>query len=101
MGAAYVEAFSAEGAHLVGLERSWPAPSPSNVLALTCDVTRTQDIAHAYELTLEQFGRVDVLINNAAMRQRDLYPPHGAAAVLQTSDEDWRRMFDVNLFGVL
>src|SRR5436190_14648916 len=103
MGSAYVAAFGARGVRLVGLDRSWAgAPvSPTNVLALTCDVTSMTDVANACRATLQEYGRVDVLINNAAMRQRDLYPPHGAAAVLETADADWRRMFDVNVFGVL
>jgi NAD(P)-dependent dehydrogenase (short-subunit alcohol dehydrogenase family) len=103
MGAAYVQAFADRGARVAGLERSWAGTpvGPTNVLALTCDVTNTVDIANAYRATMAEYGRVDVLINNAAMRQRDLYPPHGAAAVLETSDADWRRMFDVNLFGAL
>jgi NAD(P)-dependent dehydrogenase (short-subunit alcohol dehydrogenase family) len=101
MGAAYVEAFKARGARVVGLERHWPAPVPLDVLALTCDVTSVDDITDAFHKAINEFGRVEVLINNAAMRQRDLYPPHGAAAVLDTSDSDWRRMFDVNVFGVL
>jgi NAD(P)-dependent dehydrogenase (short-subunit alcohol dehydrogenase family) len=103
MGAAYVAAFGARGARVAGLERSWTgAPvSPTNVLALTCDVTSMTDVTNACRATLQEYGRIDVLINNAAMRQRDLYPPHGAAAVLETADADWRRMFDVNVFGVL
>ena len=102
MGQAYVQAFAERGARVVGLDRSWAGAEPAgNVLQLTCDVTNIGDIAAAYQTTMDRFGRVDVLINNAAMRQRDLYPPHGAAAVLETSDSDWRRMFDVNVFGVL
>ena len=100
MGRAHVEAFLAHGARVAGLDRAWDTP-PSGVLALTGEVTRPTDIAAACQATLEAFGRVDVLVNNAAMRQRDLYPPHGAAAVLDTSGEDWQRMFDVNVFGVL
>jgi NAD(P)-dependent dehydrogenase (short-subunit alcohol dehydrogenase family) len=102
MGLAYVKAFSERGAHVVGLDRSWLDSEPTEaVFQLTCDVTNIADIENAFKATMERFGRVDVLINNAAMRQRDLYPPHGAAAVLETSDSDWRRMFDVNVFGVL
>ena len=100
MGHAYAQAFAARGARVVGLDRSWPA-SPSVALALTVDVTDADQVAAACHASLERFERVDVLVNNAAMRQRDLYPPHGAAAVLETSDDDWQRMFSVNIFGVL
>jgi NAD(P)-dependent dehydrogenase (short-subunit alcohol dehydrogenase family) len=70
-------------------------------MSLTCGVTSESTIATAFEQTIARFGTVDVLINNAAMRQRDLFPPHGAAAILDAYDEHWQRMFDVNVFGVL
>ncbi|HEY1292048.1 MAG TPA: SDR family oxidoreductase, partial [Chloroflexota bacterium] len=101
MGQAYTRAFASRRAHVVGLDRAWPASVPPDVLALTCDVTSPDDVANAFRAAMEHFGRIDVLVNNAAMRQRDLYPPHGAAAVLETSQADWQRMFEVNVFGVL
>jgi 1,1a-dihydroxy-1-hydro-9-fluorenone dehydrogenase len=100
MGRAYADAFLERGAHVVGLDRAWD-DALSKGLSLTTDVTSTSAIAEAFEQTLARFGTVDVLINNAALRQRDLYPPHGAAAVLDTLDEHWRHMFDINVFGVL
>jgi NAD(P)-dependent dehydrogenase (short-subunit alcohol dehydrogenase family) len=102
MGSAYAAAFLERGARVVGLDRSWDGHQPpSKALTLTCNVTDPADVAAAYQRTLAQFGTVDVLINNAALRQRDLYPPHGAAAVLETLDEHWPRMFEINVFGVL
>jgi NAD(P)-dependent dehydrogenase (short-subunit alcohol dehydrogenase family) len=77
MGRAYVQAFAARGAQVVGLDHSWSA-APPEILALSCDVTNPNDLAAAYRATVERFGRLDVLINNAALRQRDLFPPHGA-----------------------
>ncbi|OLT18710.1 hypothetical protein BJF78_01090 [Pseudonocardia sp. CNS-139] len=50
---------------------------------------------------MARFGRVDVLVNNAAMRQRDLYPPTGVSTVLGTADDHWDRMFAVNVVGTL
>jgi NAD(P)-dependent dehydrogenase (short-subunit alcohol dehydrogenase family) len=115
MGRAYADAFLEHGARVVGLDRAWDsetrltarpssapaAAEPEPALMLECDVTSDVDVASALALTLERFGTVDVLINNAALRQRDLYPPHGAAAVLDTLDEHWQRMFEVNVVGVL
>ena len=68
---------------------------------MTCDVTRAADVERACALVQEQFGGVDVLINNAAMRQRDLFPPHGASTVLDASDADWQAMLETNVVGVL
>jgi NAD(P)-dependent dehydrogenase (short-subunit alcohol dehydrogenase family) len=101
MGRAYADAFLARGDRVVGLDRAWDAAPLEGALMLRCDVTNPIDVTVARDRTLERFGTVDVLINNAAMRQRDLYPPHGAAAVLETRDEHWQRMFDVNVLGVV
>jgi NAD(P)-dependent dehydrogenase (short-subunit alcohol dehydrogenase family) len=100
MGRAYAAAFLQRGASVVGLDSAWDDELPDG-LSLTTDVISTSAIATAFEQTIARYGTVDVLINNAALRQRDLYPPHGAAAVLDTLDEHWQRMFDINVFGVL
>jgi NAD(P)-dependent dehydrogenase (short-subunit alcohol dehydrogenase family) len=100
MGRAYLEAFLEHGARVVGLDRAWDAGTDDS-LRLSCDVTNPADIARAYTQTIDQFGTVDVLINNAAMRQRDLFPPHGAGAVLDGDADQWRQMFESNVFGVL
>ena len=47
----------------------------------------------------ERFGTVDAIINNAGLRQRDLYPPHGSVTTLETEVGDWQAMFDTHVFG--
>lgn len=91
MGQAYVKGFLAEGAKVLATDKSWDG----------MDVTDNGQIDRAYRTCLEKFGSVDVLINNAGMRQRDLFPPAGRVTTLQTQDSDWERMFGVNVFGVL
>jgi 1,1a-dihydroxy-1-hydro-9-fluorenone dehydrogenase len=68
---------------------------------LPCDITADAEIDAAFDRAMKRFGRVDVLVNNAAMRQRDLYPVAGACAVLDTEDAHWKRMFAVNVIGTL
>lgn len=46
-------------------------------------------------------GQVDVLVNNAACRQRYLFSPTGLASVLETKRSDWDAMLAVNLYGTL
>src|ERR1700676_2122151 len=83
MGRAYVEAFLEAGAHVVATDLSWAdtlefkteIERSGRGLALEFDVTDSPGIAAARDETMKAFGRVDVLINNAAMRQRDLYRP--------------------------
>ena len=36
-------------------------------LAVPCDLTSDDDIAHLFDVTMEQFGRLDALVNNAAV----------------------------------
>ena len=109
MGREYVRGFLSEGCRVVALDGSWEETADfqkeleayQHVLTLTADIANEADVDAAYRATLDRFGTVDVLINNAAMRQRDLFPPSGRTTVLNTKSSDWERMFAVNLFGTL
>jgi NAD(P)-dependent dehydrogenase (short-subunit alcohol dehydrogenase family) len=110
MGRAYTVAFLHAGAKVVSTDRSWPGSEPfanaltgggKNLLTADMDVTREDHMDAVYAQTIERFGTVDVLINNAAMRQRDLFPPSGRVTTLETKDSDWEKAFGVNVFGAL
>jgi NAD(P)-dependent dehydrogenase (short-subunit alcohol dehydrogenase family) len=110
MGRAYTEAFLAAGAKVVATDRSWAGveeldpkltASGGNALKLDMDVTKVEQIDKAYDAATARFGTIDVLINNAAMRQRDLFPPTGRVTTLETKDADWEKSFAVNVFGAL
>lgn len=55
------------------------------------DMSRAEDVERVTETALEQFGRVDILVNNAARR------PH--KPFLELTDEDWNAVVDVALTG--
>lgn len=61
-------------------------------LALTCDVTRRSHIDDAINETLKQFGKIDILLNNAGTIRR-------APAEHYTQD-DWNLVIDTNLNAV-
>ena len=69
------------------------ASHPSRVRTLPLDVTDPLQCERAVAAARERFGRIDVLVNNAG------YGLIGA--VEEVSDKEVRKMFDVNLFGVM
>lgn len=64
----------------------------AQALALACDVGVAASVAQAAEAALQWQGRVDVLVCNAGMQGP-------AAPLAQASDDDWQRVFEVNLRG--
>ena len=56
------------------------------------DVTSEDAWVSAVRFTVETFGRLDVLVNNAAIYARTL--------IVDTDIEEWRRIMDVNTTGV-
>ncbi len=117
MGRAYARGFLAEGAKVVAMDQSWEPTGFSSdsddsflkelqgcsddALIVTVDISNEPQIREAYQATLDKFGTVDVLVNNAGMRQRNLFPPTGRVTTLETKDSDWEKMFAVTVFGTL
>ncbi len=62
-------------------------------LTLALDVTSRQSIDDAMARVTEQFGGIDVLVNNAGFSVR--------SAVEEMDEEKAREMFDVNLWGLV
>lgn len=61
-----------------------------------CDVSRADDVARLVARTVEHFGSVSILVNNAGIS-----PKHqGVKALVEAMDEnEWRKVLDVNLTG--
>ena len=91
IGAVTAELFAREGAKVVGADLL--AGSPGD-LSLEVDVTDEQQVVDMYTRAREEFGRIDVLFNNAGISPTD------DASVLDTTYETWQRVQDVNLKSV-
>jgi NAD(P)-dependent dehydrogenase (short-subunit alcohol dehydrogenase family) len=91
IGAATVERFGEEGATVVGVDLGENSPGD---LALAADVTDEAAVRDLFARVRSEYGRVDVLFNNAGIS------PGDDASVLDTSLEAWQRVQDVNLRSV-
>ncbi|GAB2974832.1 SDR family oxidoreductase [Mucilaginibacter puniceus] len=57
-----------------------------------CDISNNDQVKAAAKTTKERFGRADVLINNAGLEVR--------GSILQCEEDDWTRLYDINLKGI-
>jgi 3-oxoacyl-[acyl-carrier protein] reductase len=69
------------------------AEHADNVRAQRCDVTVEHEVRELIALAAREFGRLDVMINNAGLG--------GTASILDMSDEEWARVIDVTLTGTM
>jgi NAD(P)-dependent dehydrogenase (short-subunit alcohol dehydrogenase family) len=91
IGAETARLFQSEGAKVVGVDLS---PDAVGDLTIQADVTDAEQVESTYARTREEYGRIDVLFNNAGIS------PNDDASVLDTSLEAWQRVQDVNLKSV-
>lgn len=100
IGRAIAEAFAAQGA-IVAANDITPinldetvrriAASGGRARGYLCDVAQRMPVRAMISQVQEDFGRLDILINNAGVE------PH--APLLEMDEWDWRRTLDVNLSG--
>ncbi|MES4887498.1 SDR family oxidoreductase [Streptomyces sp. NPDC096012] len=76
-----------------GVEETAVRASPGAALAVRTDVSRPEDVEALFTATVERFGRVDLLFNNAGT-----FGP-GGVAVEDLSYDAWRHVVDTNLNG--
>lgn len=62
-----------------------------NALAVRCDVTSAEDVKRMVETSIESFGAVDILINNAGVL-------HGSS-FLEVEQSDFETIWRVNVLG--
>ncbi len=61
------------------------------VLAVPCDVTAERDVTALFTAVEQEFGSLDVLVNNAGLG--------GTANIVDMTDDQWHRVLDVTLTG--
>ena len=86
-GAAVVATASREPAEIESLSAAAPQ---GRILPVIADVTSEEDCARAVATTLERFGRLDILINNA-----------GFGGFAPLGDDDYDRVWDRTIAGLL
>lgn len=58
-------------------------------LSVVCDVTNSESIEKMVEKIMSEWGRIDVLVNNAGITRDNLY--------MRMSEQDWQAVIDTNL----
>lgn len=101
VGSAVSRALAAAGYRLVVNYRSSAAAAEElrdtliaaggDVISVQADVSERSQVTRMMEATLEQYGRLDLVVNNAAIIDE--------CDFLQVDDESWRRTIEVNLDG--
>lgn len=91
IGLATAEMFHAEGAKVAVLDVNTESVA-SHFFAITADVSDSESVSEAVNAAGERMGGVDLLVNNAGISC--------VGTVDVSTDDDWRRVFDINVFGV-
>jgi 2-keto-3-deoxy-L-fuconate dehydrogenase len=93
IGLAIATLFATEGAAVTVLDiaSDRPAQLPVNLGYVSADITDTDAVNDAVESAVAEMGGLDILVNNAGIGSQ--------GTVGQSTDQEWRRVFDVNVFG--
>ncbi|MBX6764562.1 MAG: SDR family oxidoreductase [Rubrobacteraceae bacterium] len=102
IGKAIAKAFGREGAKVTVDYRSHPDEAREAVeeiekaggqaIAVQADVSKPEDIKKLVGRTVEEFGRLDIMVNNAGIEEKKPF--------LETPLETWEKVIAVNLTGV-
>lgn len=97
IGRTTVKHFAARGWNVIATMRTPDKETEfnqsTNILVLKLDVEKKDTIQQALEEGIKRFGKIDALLNNAG---------YGTMGILEgASDEQIRRQFEVNVFGLI
>jgi len=100
IGAGIAERFAAEGAHVALNYRSESdtamaeraaAALATPSIAVRADVSHRDEVEAMVQRVVAELGRIDICVNNAGIEIKRPF--------LETPDDEWRRVLDVNLYG--
>ncbi|MGW3252438.1 SDR family NAD(P)-dependent oxidoreductase [Streptomyces fungicidicus] len=92
IGLATARLLAEHGADVAVLDRD-PGGVPAPLRAFTADITDDRAVRAAVEGAAEVLGGIDILVNNAGI---------GAAGTVEdNADEEWHRVLDVNVLGIV
>jgi NAD(P)-dependent dehydrogenase (short-subunit alcohol dehydrogenase family) len=92
IGLAAANLLAERGARVACLDLD-PSGAPESFLRLETDVTDDASVRAAIDAVVDRFGGLDIVVNNAGV---------GAQGTVEANDDDeWRRVFDVNVFGMV
>ncbi|HEY8564729.1 MAG TPA: SDR family oxidoreductase [Beijerinckiaceae bacterium] len=98
-GLGIAETFAREGAKVAVLDINGSLAEEaaqgigSGALALACDVSRREDVDRAVGATLDAFGRLDIVVNNAGISHRN-------RPMLEVKEDEFDRVFAVNVKSI-
>ena len=101
MGKAIVERFAREGANIIAVARRKERledlvaslqDAPGKVIPFAGDVSVERDMESAIELAVKEFGRLDVLVNNAGVSE--------STPFMNYTEETYDKVMDLNVKGV-
>ena len=96
IGKAIAELFSKQGATVVitakDQDRLQMAAKELDVLAVSADVRREDQVQNVLNKIIEKFGRLDVLVNNAG-----IFPK--VKPLDEITEDEWNEVIDINLNG--
>ena len=98
IGFAIAQRFSQEGATVVIASKNAAfgqaaVKNINHAVFIETDVSRQNQVNDLVDQTLEKFGGIDILVNNAAAHEADTFE--------NESPEIWMKMFEVNIMGTV
>jgi NAD(P)-dependent dehydrogenase (short-subunit alcohol dehydrogenase family) len=92
IGLATASLLAARGGRVACLDLD-PSNAPEQLLRVKADVTDDESVRAAITAVVEQYGGIDIVVNNAGI---------GAQGTVEANpDDEWRKVFDVNVFGMV